>query len=162
MCISIRCIFVFSSCWGNRHTCNLYLSAFLLQSLHVCGAFPVLLRHIAGHNYPGYASYSFAFSLSRSVQARVTFLLLPPPCVSVVYRCAGTHRHMFSLRSLTNPPFCQKSINKCIVSSLAAVAISLSKLSKKAARCEIEFRAVWCARGHKMSVSFAYLFILRQ
>ena len=95
-------------------------------------------------------------------------------CVSVIYRRMHTHKHththrrtLAALHTHTHTlwqilPSAKKSINKCIVSSLSAVGISLSKLSEKAVECEIEFRTVRCVRGHKMSVCFAYLFILQQ
>lgn len=65
-------------------------------------------------------------------------------------------------RTSTDKSFPLPKINKCIVSSLCAAGTGLSKLSEKAAECEIEFRTVRCVRGHQEERMFAYLFILRQ
>lgn len=73
------------------------------------------------------------------------------------------HTHTHTLHTVWQIlPSAKKSINKCIVSSLSAVGISLSKLSEKAVECEIEFRTVRCARGAQDERMFAYLFILQQ
>lgn len=85
----------------------------------------------------------------------------PPVCHIYRYTvtCARVHARTHPPRLLWHshaawqiPPSAKKSINKCIVSSLSAVGISLSKLSEKAAECEIEFRTVRRVRWHKMSV----------
>lgn len=72
--------------------------------------------------------------------------------------CTDTHAH--TVWQIL--PSAKKSINKCIVSSLCAAGIGLSKLSDKAAECEIEFRTVCCVRGHQDERMFPYLFILQQ
>lgn len=74
--------------------------------------------------------------------------------------CRYTHTHTPSTRQI--PLSAKKSINKCIVSSLSAVGISLSKLSEKAAECEIEFRTVRRVSGPRDERMFAYLFRLQQ
>lgn len=92
------------------------------------------------------SSSSLAAALSSSLRGRIASLRLPSN-VSLSYIGARAHT-----QSDKSSPSAKKSINKCIVSSLSAVGISLSKLSEKAVECEIEFRTVRRVRGHKMSV----------
>lgn len=159
------------------HFSHFNLSAFSAWSRCLCGheTLYVILAHVAGvlgqtpderlrKQFPWMCLLSRPSPLSHALSASfwgwITFLASLQCVIYIGTRSrahACTHAHTRRLLWHSHaawqiPPSAKKSINKCIVSSLSAVGISLSKLSEKAAECEIEFRTVRRVRWHKMSV----------